>query len=333
MAGEDDRGPGLNRLSGWLVGLALALALGLTGMAGARVAIAHPLRQGADTPTPETPRPTPTPANTFTATPVPTNTPIPTDTPAPPTSTRTPRPTKAPTETSEPTETPEPTRTRTPTVTPTWTPGLTPVTPIIEATAVPIYVGTRIPITGVELTSTPVIIRIIGTPLPGESPTPLELPTHAPTSTITPTPTPSDRLGPAAPAGLVATAGNGVVVLEWTPNGEPDVAGYRIYRSSEQGSGYSKMISVSSTVSRYVDNSVTNGVTYYYVVSAFDLAGNESAYSKEVSITPSALKGMPGSGSTLFEIVCTSTWFWAALLAAILMFLLGLRRSGGERAA
>jgi hypothetical protein len=193
---------------------------------------------------------------------------------------------------------------------------------------VPIYIGgTRLPVSGVELTSTPVVLRPYGTPPPVSTPTPVPPPTHAPTPTITPTPTPSDRVGPAAPAGLVATAGNGVVVLEWTMSPEEDVDGYRVYRSSAQGSGYSKMVSVSRKVARYVDNTVTNAVTYYYVVSAFDLAGNESPYSKEVSITPSALKGMPGSGGSWLETIVTSAWVWAGILAATLLSLAGLRRA------
>ena len=323
------------RLRRWLCRLAAfgtVLAISLTGLAGMSAVAAHPLQQEP------TARPTPTPAPTWTSSPTPTNT----HTPVPPTNTpRTADPTPPrPTSTEEPTETDEPTRTRTPTVTATHTPGLTPVTPIIESTAVPIYIdtsvpsyGTRLPVSGVEMTPTPIVLRTVGTPPPVHTPTPVPPPTHAPTPTVTPTPTPSDRLGPAAPAGLVATAGNGVVVLEWTTGQEEDLDGYRVYRSSAQGSGYSKMVSVSRKVARYVDNTVTNSVTYYYVVSAFDMAGNESPYSKEVSITPSALKGMPGSGSTLAEIVLTSLWFWAALLAAVLAFLLGVRRSGGETAA
>jgi hypothetical protein len=118
-----------------------------------------------------------------------------------------------------------------------------------------------------------------------------------------------------------------VAVLEWTPNKEADLAGYRVYRSSSQGSGYSKMVSVLKTTSRYVDNTVTNSVTYYYVVSAFDAAGNESPYSKEVSITPSALKGMPGSGGSWLETIITSEWVWAGILAATLLSMAGLRRA------
>ena len=128
----------------------------------------------------------------------------------------------------------------------------------------------------------------------------------------------------------MATAGNGVVVLEWTPNKEEDLDGYRVYRSSAQGSGYSKMVSVTKKLARYVDNTVTNDVTYYYVVSAFDVTGNESPFSDEVSIMPSALKGMPASGASLGETMMTSPWVWAGVLGATLFVLVGKRRSEGE---
>ena len=41
-----------------------------------------------------------------------------------------------------------------------------------------------------------------------------------------------DPTPPAAPTGLTPTAGNGSVSLTWTANGEPDLSGYNIYRST-----------------------------------------------------------------------------------------------------
>lgn len=283
----------------------------------------YPLRQEP------TPRDTPTPEATWTTTPTftstPTETPVPTNTPSTPPPTNTSKPPTEPPDTPEPTSTDEATVTRTPTKTGTVTPGMVPVTPIISpvwVTSAPTYYyGTRLPISGVEPTPTPSM-----TPPPTLSPTPVPTLTWPPSPTITPTPTPSDRLGPGTPTGLVATAGNGVVVLEWTPNGEPDLEGYRLYRSAAQGTGYSKMVSVDKKLARYVDNTVTNDVTYYYVVTAFDTGSNESAFSKEVSIKPSAQKGMPASGATLPEIIAESPWTWMVILTATLLALVGFRR-------
>ena len=39
-------------------------------------------------------------------------------------------------------------------------------------------------------------------------------------------------------------------------------------------------------ISAYTDGSVSNGTTYYYVVTALDSSGNESANSTEASATP-----------------------------------------------
>ena len=87
-------------------------------------------------------------------------------------------------------------------------------------------------------------------------------------------------------------------------------------------------MSVSRKLTRYIDNSVTNEATYFYVVSAFDLAGNESPFSNEVIITPSALKGMPSSGGSFGETVLTSAGAWALLLGITLLLLVGGRRVG-----
>jgi fibronectin type 3 domain-containing protein len=40
--------------------------------------------------------------------------------------------------------------------------------------------------------------------------------------------------------------------------------------------------------SAYTDSTVSNGTTYYYVVTAEDSAGNESGYSNQASATPQA---------------------------------------------
>jgi GH35 family endo-1,4-beta-xylanase len=91
---------------------------------------------------------------------------------------------------------------------------------------------------------------------------------------------------PAAPTGLAATAGNQTISLDWNDNTEPDLAGYNVYRSMTSGSGYSKLnVSLVST-SDYIDNTVTNGIPYYYVVTAVDSNDHESGYSSEDTATP-----------------------------------------------
>jgi hypothetical protein len=103
----------------------------------------------------------------------------------------------------------------------------------------------------------------------------------------------SPNLPPAAPTGLVATAGNNTVSLDWNNNGESDLAGYNVYRSTTQGTGYARQNSSLLTSSDYNDPNVANGTTYYYVVTAVDTGGLESGYSSEVSATPN----IPGAGT------------------------------------
>jgi hypothetical protein len=93
-------------------------------------------------------------------------------------------------------------------------------------------------------------------------------------------------LPPAAPTGLAATAGNETVSLNWNDNAEADLDGYNVYRSMTSGSGYGKLnVSLVST-SDYIDDTVTNGVPYFYVVKAVDVNGHESDYSTEATATP-----------------------------------------------
>ncbi|MGA2915216.1 MAG: polysaccharide deacetylase family protein, partial [Sedimentisphaerales bacterium] len=62
---------------------------------------------------------------------------------------------------------------------------------------------------------------------------------------------PSNLTPPAAPTGLLAAAGNGIVWLDWNDSNEADFAGYNIYRSTTSGSGYSKLNTSLLTYSDY----------------------------------------------------------------------------------
>jgi hypothetical protein len=72
------------------------------------------------------------------------------------------------------------------------------------------------------------------------------------------------------------------ITLQWTPNSEPDVAGYQVfYREQEQSFNYSDpywdTIEPKCTI---YDLCVTK--TYFFVVRAFDVDGNTSDNSNEV---------------------------------------------------
>ncbi len=95
---------------------------------------------------------------------------------------------------------------------------------------------------------------------------------------------------PAAPTGLDATAGDEMVSLDWNDNNEPDMNGYNVYRSTDEGGPYTDPPLNSSLLSSsdYIDDTVTNEITYYYVVTAVDANNNESADSNEDWATPTS---------------------------------------------
>jgi fibronectin type 3 domain-containing protein len=86
---------------------------------------------------------------------------------------------------------------------------------------------------------------------------------------------------PPAPTGLKATAGNAQVSLTWTASA--GATSYHAKRSTTSGGPYTQ-VAVPATASD-TDTGLSNGTTYYYVVSALNAAG-ESANSAEVSATP-----------------------------------------------
>lgn len=94
-----------------------------------------------------------------------------------------------------------------------------------------------------------------------------------------------DVTPPATPASLIANAGDSSVSLGWAGSTENDLASYTVYRSTTSGSGFAPIASGLSS-SAYTDNNLSNGTTYYYVVTATDVSANESASSLEVSATP-----------------------------------------------
>lgn len=82
------------------------------------------------------------------------------------------------------------------------------------------------------------------------------------------------------------TSGDGQITLNWQANTEEDFAGYNVYRSTTQGSNYTKINTALLTLTQFTDTNLTNGITYYYILKAQDIQGNESNASSEVFATP-----------------------------------------------
>ncbi|MCP1306962.1 hypothetical protein [Paenibacillus tyrfis] len=100
------------------------------------------------------------------------------------------------------------------------------------------------------------------------------------------------------PSNLTATGGDATVTLNW--NSVYRANGYNIKRATTPGGPYT---TVASDVygSTYTDTTVTNGTTYYYVVTANNPDG-ESANSNEASATPQRQVTPPSGGRAILVV-------------------------------
>jgi len=100
--------------------------------------------------------------------------------------------------------------------------------------------------------------------------------------------TPRDIFPPAAPHALelavmpATPQGPAYVELSWEISAEPDLAGYRVYRSDLEESSGERLNEELLPSPAFRDISVVAGKRYFYRVSAVDRAGNESSMSSAV---------------------------------------------------
>ena len=90
---------------------------------------------------------------------------------------------------------------------------------------------------------------------------------------------------PAAPTGLVAELQGGGVQLDWQDNGEPDLAGYHVWRALSPGGSYQQRNISLLASSEFFDSPLQLGSTYDYTVTAVDSLEATSTQSAVVSVT------------------------------------------------
>ena len=100
-------------------------------------------------------------------------------------------------------------------------------------------------------------------------------------------------VAPLAPAALRAVAGSGKVTLQWTPGhpGEP-VDRWEYHQGAASSTtapetGWTQIAGSGADTTRHLVSGLTDGVTYYYRMRAYNSIGNGAA-SDEVSATPAA---------------------------------------------
>ena len=71
--------------------------------------------------------------------------------------------------------------------------------------------------------------------------------------------------------------------LTWSANTESDLAGYKIYRATTSGGYGAPVATLQGNVTTYIAAGLQSGTTYFFVVTAYDLSGNESPRSNEIS--------------------------------------------------
>ena len=109
----------------------------------------------------------------------------------------------------------------------------------------------------------------------------------------------ADTTPPMNPSGLVAQiVDSNSINLTWTANTDDDFNHYNVYYRAS-GEFYSAPLPAGSKTSQSIPG-LNSGGTYYFVVSAVDTSGNESAYSEEVSATIPDIDNIPPEISILY---------------------------------
>ena len=111
----------------------------------------------------------------------------------------------------------------------------------------------------------------------------------------------SDTTAPATPTGVTAAMSStaNAIDVNWTDSAEPDLSHYRLYVG---GAGGPYQFAGATTQSAFTHAGLTVWQTYAYVVTAVDMAGNESANSNEATLD------LSDDNDTDFSLTYLETW-------------------------
>lgn len=99
---------------------------------------------------------------------------------------------------------------------------------------------------------------------------------------------PIDKFAPSAPTAITIAAAPNNLSIFFATNPEKDIAGYRIFRSTDpnlQKTNWTLLTPEILTTNTFQDRQVESGKTYFYYIKAIDKAGNISEPSETASET------------------------------------------------
>ncbi|MHA1271184.1 MAG: fibronectin type III domain-containing protein, partial [Candidatus Helarchaeota archaeon] len=100
---------------------------------------------------------------------------------------------------------------------------------------------------------------------------------------------PADTVPPGQVTGVAVTnlgTGNTLNITWWTASTAPDIVKYMLYRAIAETGPYTNIINITHPTYYYVDSGLTDGVTYYYKISALDEVPNKGTNSTVKSGIP-----------------------------------------------
>ncbi len=104
--------------------------------------------------------------------------------------------------------------------------------------------------------------------------------TYNGTITVSATGSPSKTLAATLTVSAPTTSS---ATLTWDPNTDGDLAGYKVYRATTSGAYGAALGTVPAGTVTYQATGLSANTTYFFVITAYDDAGNESPFSNEVS--------------------------------------------------